>query len=70
MNCLSIVLQVIAIFTVTLGIFIQVVRGANLGFILITAGAFLFGLSQVVTRTKIKRIIQSRLKTINNKKHE
>ena len=70
MNCLSIVLQVIAIFTVTLGIFIQVVRGANLGFILITVGAFLFGLSQVVTRTKIKRIIQSSLKTINNKKHE
>ncbi len=70
MNCLSIVLQVIAIFTVTLGIYIQVVRGANLGFILITVGAILFGLSQVVTRTKIKRIIQSKLKPINNKKHE
>jgi len=70
MNCLSIVLQILCIFTVLLGVTIQVIRGADLGFILITAGAILFGLSQVVTRTKIKRIIQSSLKTINMNKHE
>ena len=70
MNCLSIILQILCIFIVLLGVFIQAIRGADLGFILITAGAILFGLSQVVTGYKIKRIIQSKLKTINNKQHE
>ncbi len=70
MNCLSIILQILCIFTVLVGVFHQAIRGADLGFILITAGAILFGLSQVVTRTKIMRIVQSKLKPINNQKHD
>lgn len=51
-------LQIVCIFTVGIGIYIELTLGADLGYLLITAGSLLFAVSVKLTKIKLLRIIE------------
>ena len=64
MTALIIILQVACIIAVTAGIVIEWLYGANLGFLLITIGAFFFA----ITTKLIKRQMKHDLRYYKSKK--
>jgi hypothetical protein len=52
------VLQIICIFAITGGIVIEIIYGAHLGFVLITLGGLLFGISEKLDKLRMKRNVK------------
>ncbi len=54
MKYITIALQVICVLAIIAGILIEFYYGAHIGFVLITAGGLLFGLSEKLDKYRLK----------------
>jgi hypothetical protein len=57
MKIAALILQILCIIAVTFGIIFEVKHGANIAFVLITAGGLAFGLSEKLDKYRIKQYI-------------
>jgi len=57
MRLLCVILQILCIIAVTIGIIFEVKHGANVAFVLITAGGLAFGLSEKLDKYRLKQYI-------------
>ncbi len=51
------ILQIICILATGAGIFVEIRLGADIGYVLITGGAFLFAISTKVTKVQLIKVI-------------
>jgi len=52
------ILQILCILATAFGIYVEYYFGANLGFVLITAGAILFAITTKLNKIRLRRIIK------------
>lgn len=63
------ILQIICILATGVGIYVEYTLGADVGYLLITAGAFSFAISTKLTKIKLVRVLKKlseQLKINNN----
>jgi len=63
------ILQIICIFITGCGIYVEYTLGADLGYLMITAGALLFAITTKLTKIKLLRIIEYLTKRMEDKNH-
>lgn len=63
------ILQIICILATGVGIYVEYTLGADFGYLLITAGAFSFGISTKLVKMKLVRTIRELSKQLNDNKH-
>ena len=64
------VLQIICILACGFGIYIEFTMHADIGYILITAGSFLFAISTKVTKVKLLKMFTELIKQSNTHKND
>ncbi len=64
------ILQIICIFAIGTGIYVEYTLGADIGYLLITGGSLTFALSVKLTKIKLLRIIEHLTKQMEEQNND
>lgn len=64
------ILQIVCILVTGFGIYVEYTLGADVGYLLITAGSLIFAVTVKLTKIKLLRIIEYLTKQMEDQKHD